>query len=147
MWHFGCSAWLTGLILPLIPCFHILITFPEPTPTSRNSTLKIHMQSHTLDKPISDERGFSVCVRLKKAYINLYRRKRCICEEWWVDSKTFRVIKKNISFYFKDFVSLQFSTCSCFGCHAIFLNDFVLAKGFWLFVRDVMKTSVWGTFS
>ena len=45
---------------------------------SRNSTLKIHMQSHTWDKPISvsiDERGFSVCVRLKK-HISTYTREK-----------------------------------------------------------------------
>ena len=56
--------------------------------------------------------------------------KRCICEECWVDySKSFKVIK-HISFYFKDFFSLQFSTCSCFGCHAIFLNDFFWQRVF-----------------
>ena len=48
--------------------------YEECTPGfSQNSTLKIHMQSNTWDKPISvnsDERGFSVCVRLKKNISN-----------------------------------------------------------------------------
>ena len=59
---------------------------------SRNSTLKIHMKSHTWHKPISvsiDERGFSVCVRLKK-HISTNtgekkEKRRCKCEECWVD--------------------------------------------------------------
>ena len=102
---------------------------------SQNSTLKIHLQSHTWDKPIfvsSAKRVFFSPCKIEKAYINLYWREGpCICEKCGVYySKSIKVIQNN-SFCFDDCFRLFNLFRFLVDCH-FFPNDFLGGKGFLL---------------